>query len=252
MDKEILEGILKPQFKDFFRVEYKRPDLLQLLLPIYHPDGDMMDIFIEEAGNKFAISDYGLTLMRLSYEYDIDTPNKEKILRKILAESCMENESGNLKLYTSIERLVPAILQFTQAIAKIGNMKLYKKEVIHSLFFEMLDDFIMGNLAKYNPKKKYIPIPGHDEYEVDYCINSRPRPIFLFGINNNNNARLATISCQKFISDKIPFRSFMILESLGCVGNKDLMRLMSAADKQFPDFSDFEKNAEAFIERYDS
>jgi hypothetical protein len=92
-------------------------------------------------------------------------------------------------------------------------------------------------------------MPGHEEYEVDYCFNSRPRPIYLFGVNNNANARLATISCQKFISEKIKFSSLIILEDLDLIGKKDQSRLMAAADKQFPSFEDFEKLSAEYIER---
>lgn len=128
-------------------------------------------------------------------------------------------------------------------------MRLYKREVIHSLFFEMLEEFIMTNLQKYNPQKKYYPIPDHEEYEVDYCFNHRRRPIYLFGVNNSANARLATISSQKFIAEKLNFSSLIILEDLDVIGKKDQARLMSAADKQFPSLEDFQKLAEEYIER---
>lgn len=242
---------IKEQFNNFFYLKEKRENILQVFAPLYHADGDMMDIFLTEIPERgvIRISDYGLTLMRLSYSFDIDTPNKEKIFNKIIAENSIQNENGNLFIDVKPEYIYHGLMQFAQAISKITNMRLYKREVIHSLFFEMLEEYIMTNLQKYYPQKKYYPIPDHEEYEVDYCFNHHRRPIYLFGVNNSANARLATISCQKFISEKLNFSSLIILENLDVIGKKDQARLMSAADKQFPTLEDFHKHAEEYIER---
>jgi hypothetical protein len=242
---------LKEQFNNFFYLKEKRENILQVFAPLYHADGDMMDIFLSEIPEKelVRICDYGLTLMRLSYSFEIDTPNKEKIFNKILAENSIQNENGNLFIDVKPEYTYHGLMQFAHAVSKITNMRLYKREVIHSLFFEMLEEYVMTNLQKYNPQKKFYPIPDHEEYEVDYCFNHRRRSIYLFGVNNSANARLATISCQKFIAEKLNFSSLIILENLDVIGKKDQARLMSAADKQFPSLEDFQKHAEEYIER---
>lgn len=242
---------LKEQFNNYFYLKTKRENILQVFAPLYHSDGDMMDIFLNEISEKglIRISDCGLTLMRLSYSFDIDTPNKEKIFNKILSENSIQNENGNLFIDIKPEYIYHGLMQFAQAISKVTNMRLYRREMIHNLFFEMLDEYIMMNLQRYNPQKKFYPIPDHEEYQVDYCFNHRKKPIYLFGVNNSANARLATISCQKFIAEKINFSSLIILENLDVIGKKDQARLMSAADKQFPSLEDFKKHAEEYIER---
>ena len=174
----------------------------------------MMDIFLSEISDSglIRISDYGLTLMRLSYSFDVDTPNKEKIFNKIISENSIQNDNGNLFVDVKPEYIYHGLMQFAQTVGKITNMRLYKREVIHSLFFEMLEEYITSNLQKYNPQKNYFPIPEHEEYEVDYCFNHRKRPIYVFGVNSSANARLATISCQKFIAEKLNFSSLIIFE----------------------------------------
>src|SRR4030067_3694285 len=134
------------------------------------------------------------------------------------------------KLFIEVkpEYIYVGLMQFAQAISKITNMRLYKREVIHSMFFEMLEEYVMDKLQKYNPLKRFYPIPGHEEYEVDYCFNHRRRPIYLFGVNGSSNSRLATISCQKFISEKLNFSSLVVLENLDVLGKRDQARLMSA------------------------
>lgn len=243
---------LKLQFNNRISFQEKRPKIYQLIVPIYHEDGDMIDIFLElpESENQnIRVSDQGMTLMRLSYTFDIDTPNKEKIFRRILKENHVSEESGNLYVDTHIDSLYPTLMHFAQVIGKISNMRLYKREVIQSLFFEMLDEFVENKLQKYNPRKKYYPLQENEEYEVDYCFNSRPKPIFLLGVNSPSRAKLATISCLKFMNENIHFRSVIILEDIEVLGKKDLARLMSVSDKEFPSLDDFKENAEKYFER---
>jgi hypothetical protein len=252
MDINELVANLKGQYNNFFSIKEKRPNIFQIFAPLYHADGDMMDIFIDSTlqdAGKIRFSDFGMTLMRLSYTYNVDTPNKEKILKKILDEGHIQNENGNIFIEADKDNSYPALMQFAQTISKITNMRLFKREVIHSMFFEMLEEYILTKLQKYNPQPKFYPIAGHEEYEVDYCFNSRSKPVFLFGVNNSANSRLATISCQRFITDRIKFSSLIVLENLDVLGKKDQARLMSAADKQYPNLDEFVEHAEEYLER---
>ncbi len=234
----------------------KRPGVYQLFAPFYHEDGDMYDIFLKrtehvQSEDKFLkLTDYGMTLMRLSYAYDLDTPNKEKILHKILASNYLKlDEKGRIYLETDLENLISSILIFAQGIAKVSNMKLYQREVVHSLFFDTLKEFIENSLAQYQPVKNYHPLSNEAEYEVDYFFNNRQRPLYLFGVNSSSKAKLATISCLKFQNEKVPFKSIIVLEDIDVLPKEDSKRLMSVSDKQFPSIEDFEKNGQKYFER---
>jgi hypothetical protein len=187
--------------------------------------------------------------MRLSYSYELDTPNKERIFNTIISSYNIQNERGNLFIDTEAGHLYPALMQFIGVVLKVSNMRLYKREVIQSLFFEILDEFIQSQLSKYQPQKDYLPLPNMSEYRVDYCFNHRKVPIYLFGVNSSATARLSVISCQKFIIENIKFRSVTVLESLDCIGKKDQARMMAVTDKVFPEFTEFEKNADTYIAR---
>ncbi len=103
--QEIIQHI-KSDFNERVSIKQKRPGIFQLYLPIYHEDGDMIDLFIVPDGNKYTLCDYGLTLQRLSYSYDIDTENKETILQKIISENGLSEEKGNIQLETSLEKVI--------------------------------------------------------------------------------------------------------------------------------------------------
>src|ERR1039457_3503358 len=60
--------LLKQQFNGHVAFRERRPGVLQVLAPLFHEDGDMVDIFLDEPVNgsgKVRIGDHGLTLMRL-------------------------------------------------------------------------------------------------------------------------------------------------------------------------------------------
>ena len=87
----------------FGRIDFreKRPGLYKVLVPFFHEDGDMYDIFVEEVpGNseKLRISDYGLTLMKLSYTFDIDTENKQQVLESIIRQNRCDLDNGSIFL----------------------------------------------------------------------------------------------------------------------------------------------------------
>ncbi|MBI4723271.1 MAG: DUF1828 domain-containing protein [Candidatus Stahlbacteria bacterium] len=247
--KTILEN-LKEEFNDRISFKEKRKNIYQLIIPIYYEDGDMMDIYIQLLENgRIKVCDFGKTLMHLSYSFDIDTDNKEKIFNQILSQNHIENNDGNLYIDTNSNNLYSSVMQLSQVMAKISNMRLYKREVIKSLFFELFAEFVTTKLQKYEPIPDYYPIDRHEEYKVDFRFNHCPRPIFLFGVPDSAHARLTTISCLKFQTEKIAFRSVAVLESLDSLSRKDQARLMSASDKEFSSLDDFQENAPNYLER---
>lgn len=246
----ITVGQLREQFSGHVKLQEKRPGVYQLYAPLYHEDGDMLDIFLEEMpGGLVRVSDSAMTLMRLSYTYDLDTENKERIFQTILSENQILESDGNLYLEVSPERLYPAIMQFSQTVAKIGSMRLYRREVIQSLFYEQLNDFVSTELKRFNPQPRAYPIPDREELEVDYELRPGIRPVYLFGVRDNAKARLVTISCQAFRIARLPFRSFVVHQDFNSLSAKDRMRITSAVDKQFPSLDDFRALAVEFLER---
>ena len=248
--------ILQKQFGEFVRLEEKRPNVQQIFAPLYHEDGDMMDIFLDlpkdvdlSQRNQIRLSDHGMTLMRLSYNFDLDTPNKGKIFQRILFENGVNEDDGVIYMDTAPESLYPALMQFSKAIGKVCNMRLFRREILHSLFEEMLGDFIQEKLSRYHPTPSVYPIPGRDDLEVDWQFRSNGTSLYLFSVKDNARARLSTISCLEFQRNKLPFRSMVVHENFDGIGSKDKVRLTSACDKQFTSLDDFKQNAEQYLLR---
>lgn len=91
LDARALQERLCERLCEAVRVE-RRPDgALMLLTRFQFPDGDRFPIRLSEAGpGGIRLSDSGHTLMRLSYEHDVDAffdGTRGALLERILAES---------------------------------------------------------------------------------------------------------------------------------------------------------------------
>lgn len=250
--KDILFERLREQFHRRIDVAEKRAGIYQLLIPVYHEDGDMIELYVDSTksdNGTIRLCDYGMGVMRLSYSYDIDTENKEKIFHKILSENGLQEENGNIYLDTPVDMLYPAVMQISQGIAKVCSMRYFRREVIESLFYEMLDEYIMEKLVKYKPTKSVFPIEERDDLEVDYEFRPNGKPLYLFGVKDTAKARIATISCLEFQRANLTFESMVVHEDSEKLPRKDRKRLTSACDKQFTSLDDFKQNAVQFFER---
>lgn len=248
--------LLREQFNSHVVVREKRPGVLQLIVPLFHEDGDMMDVFLDvlqgdsiSADQKIRITDHGLTMMRLSYTFEIDTPNKERILHRILAENGVTEEDGEFSIEATPESLYSTILQFSQAISKICNMRYFKRELLASLFDEMLAEFIQAQLLRFNPRQTVLPLPDRDDLEADWELHPNGVPLYLFAVRDANRARLATISCLEFQRHKLRFKSIAVHEDIDKLPRKDRNRLTNACDKQFTSLEQFKENAVPYLER---
>ncbi len=248
MNQKIIEN-LTMQFNGNLRIIEKRPGIWQLYLPFFHEDGDMIEVYLQQEQGKWKISDYAMAIMRLSYSYDIDTENKEKIFQKIIAENGLKNENGNIFIYANDENLYASLLHFIQGISKVTSMRYFRREIIESLFYDQLEEYIFAELLNYKPQKNVIPIQERDDLEADFQFNPNGYPVFLFGVKDIPKARLATICCLEYQQKLHKFRSYIVHEDFTKLPKNDITRLTSACDKQFVSLEDFQKNAKESLER---
>ncbi|TSA24479.1 DUF1828 domain-containing protein [bacterium] len=243
--------MVKSEFNNKVNFVEKRPGIYQLMSPLFHKDGDMVDIFLTEIEkDKIRISDYGMTVMRLSYTYDLNTENKMKIFNQIIGENKILTDNGNLYIDTNIHALFSSIMHFSQVVAKVSNMSYFKREMIRSLFYEMLDEHIHEKFdSVYKVERNIFPLSARDDLEVDFSFDAGKRPIYLFGVKDVTKARLVTISNLEFLRNDLIFKSFIAYEDINNINAKDRNRLLSASDKQFPNFEDFKENGENFLQR---
>lgn len=250
---DVLEE-LKSGFNRHISFREKRPGVTQICAPIYHEDGDMLDIFLDTAKSldgRVRFSDYGLTLMRLSYIYDLDSPTKRRIFQKIITENGIAEEKGILFMDAPVDQIHPYFMQFAQTIAKVSNLQVLKREIVQNLFYELLNEFIGSHLSSYSPQADFVPIQTRPDIDVDWRFSKlNQRDIYLYGVKDTAKARLAVLSCLEFQKASIPFRSVIVHEDFeAALSEKDKRRLTNTADKQFTSLSDFKEGAEEYFAR---
>lgn len=250
MKMEKILNTISKEFNNHVSAKSKRPGIMQLYLPLYHEDGDMIDIFLTETKEGvYKLSDYGMTLQRLAYTYDIDTEHKEKVLQKIITENKLLDDNGSIGLLTTPETVFGDIMHLTSAYSKIGSMGYFKREVVENLFYEILDEFIFTELQMFKPEKGIYPIPERNDLLVDYKFSPNGHPIYLLGVKDSTQAKLATISCLEFQKANLNYRGWVVNEDFNKLPKNDRTRLTSACDKQFPTIEDFKQSAKLYLER---
>ena len=129
--KETIE-LLNNKAGTSFDVYERRPGKYQLIIPIRHEDGDMIDIYLQDSPadkSYIRICDFGLTEMRLSYTCEINTPSRQRIFDSILINNGVQNDNENLYLDTTPEMLYEGIMQFAGCVQKICSLSYWNREI---------------------------------------------------------------------------------------------------------------------------
>lgn len=252
MDADKAIHILRGKAKTGFDVYERRKGKYQLIVPILHEDGDMVDIYLQDSPdgeNYIRICDFGMALMRLSYTYEINTNSRQRIFDSILVNNGIKNDDGNLYLDTNFEMLYESIMQFAGCVQKVCNMRYWSREIIRSSFYENLKSYTTTELMEFNPKPNIVPIPDYEIITVDWSLNHNDRNLYLFGVASNDKAKNTAIALLEFKKANLPFISLVVHEDMQELGTKESTYLTKNADKQYPKLDDFRESASSDIER---
>ncbi len=215
------------------RVE-RRPDGAVMVRTRFEfPDGDRFPIHLSEAASSgFRLSDRGHTLMRISYEHDVDSfmeGSRRMILKRIMRETGLswDGDQGALCLDTAPERLPTAIFSFGQALTQVYDLAFLSRSNVASTFYGDLTDLLFSLIDEMKIKRDYIPdVPNANAYPVDYRIEAKGGvPLFLHGVPNRDKARLTAIMLSHFHRHRLRFESILVFQNQAEIPRTDLARL---------------------------
>ena len=246
LQKNISEGFHKNIF-----LKEKRPNLYQVFLPFYYPDGDMIEIFLEINGNNIIIQDMGMTLMRLSYNFDLNSKNKKKVFNEILNNYQMEESEGNLKIIASCDEIFSYLIQFIQVVIKISDLEFLKREVVRSLFYEYFEKFIIIDLENFKPIKEFYPdFDTEKQYPAPYAIPIKNKdPFCIYPIASDDKCNESTITVQHYELHNFKPETMAVFENQESIGRKPLARLSNVVGKQFSTLTGNELRIEEYIKK---
>lgn len=234
-----------------FQLSEKRTGIYQLIAPLFHEDGDMMNIYLSDAGNgQIMLSDEGMSLMRLSYTFDLDTDNKVKLFEKTLAERHATNDDGNICMVVPETRIYPAIMEYSQLINTVCNFDLLSRENVSNLFYDSLHEILESTIFDKHSYKQNAYISGYNDMNIDYLFENGDRPpLCLFGVKDTNKAQQVTICCLQLAKYKIPFRSAAVFEDMDKGVTKFARNsLVNTVGKTFTDLKGFEENGLLYLD----
>lgn len=244
--KAALSGAMAAKI-DFYE---RRPGKHQLIVPILHEDGDMVDIYIQSSplgDGHVRVCDFGLTLMRLSYTLDL-TDSRQRVFDSILINSGVQNDGGNLYIDAPMGMLGETALQFAGCAQKVCNMRYWNRESVRSAFYEDLGIYIAEELAEYSPIADRYPLPDYP-ISVDWTLTCNSRDFYVFGVRGNDKAKSAAIALLEFQKADLIYTSMVVHEDMEELGSKERLYLTRNADNEYPDLSGFKDGAPADIRR---
>jgi hypothetical protein len=213
------------------QVRTTRQGYLQIVTPFSFPDGDTFQLYLEEAAaGSVRLTDFGHTFMHLSYENDLAKfreGTRGKLFDQVLADSGLRDEQGRLVLDSSLDTLGTNVLQFGQALTRIYDLTFLNRARVESTFYDDLKEKLYRLVAPEKIQPAYT-LPDHaeaDDYPIDFRIEGKRAPLFLFGVATRDKARLVTIVLEHWLRAKVEFDSFLIFQDQQVIPRADLARL---------------------------
>ena len=246
MDISHIRALLKDIPAAGFDVYERDNGDYQLVVPIRHEDNDMVDVYLDYSpcGDAYIrICDYGLTLMRLSYTFDIGSQARQDIFESILINNRVRNDAGNLYLDVPICELYQRILQFTGCIQKVCNMRYWGREAARSSFYSDLKNYVTTDLTQFSPEANLAPLSDYPVISVDWSLTYNSRNLYFYGVGGDDKAKTVAIYLLEFKKAQLPFISFVVHEDMEELGRREKAYLTRNADKQYPDLDSFKGDA---------
>jgi len=207
---------------------------LLVTTPFLFPDGDPYLVYLQERpGGVLRLTDAGHTLMHLSYENDIDKfreGSRGRLFDQILSEQDVIEKEGEFFIDSSPDGLSNALFRLAQTLTKICDLTFLNRARVESTFYEDLTEVLSRIVPTEKISQDYIfaEMANAEDYPIDYRIEGKDDPLFVFGIPNRDKARLATIVLERLLRANAQFESVLIFADQGSIPRKDLARLSNA------------------------
>ncbi len=251
MDINSIRSNLTSRLSSGFDLYERRQGSYQLIIPILHEDGDMVDIYISESpkgDDHVRLCDFGMSLMRLSYSFDINTDSRQRIFDSILTNNGVNFSEGNLFLDIPSNQVHEGVFQFAGCVQKVCNMSYWNRETVRSAFYGDLATYVSSELTKFDPVPEHSPIPDYP-INVDWSLRHNGRQFFVFGVLGNNKALSVAVALLEFQKVPLRFISIVVHEDMDALGRREKTYLTKNADKQYSVLGDFQELVAGDIER---
>lgn len=212
----------------------KKAGLILIETPFYFSDGDPYQIYLKEMpGGILRFTDMGHTLMHISYENDISKfrdGTRGRLFEQIKAEHDLQEDNGEFFVESTIDKLTINLFKMGQALTKLNDITFLNRARTESTFYDDLSGQLLRIISEEKIQKDFYfdGIENSQDYPIDYKIEGKNSPLFLFGIPNKDKARLTTIILERLLRANADFDSLLIFSDQQSIPKSDLARLSNA------------------------
>jgi len=236
MNLELIGKEFKTKICDEINIAQEGLNRVIVFNPFMFDDGDHLVVLLKSVEGKWLFTDEGHTFMHVSYDdIDIDTGTRKKIIDSVLLSYGIKNQEGELITEVQDNQFGDALYSYLQGLIKITDINYLTRERIRSTFMEdfitFIEETVPSDRRIFNYHDKQHDPDG--KYIIDYKINGIPKPLFVFGVQNDDKCRDITIACLKYEQFGIPFRTMAIFEDQESINRKVLARFSDVCDKQY-------------------
>lgn len=240
-----VEGIRQSLCTTFCRdvAVSERAGAAAVSLPIVGRDGDCLTAYVEPATAGWRISDKGATLMRLSYENDLAkllSGARERLYQTVLLEYGLQEDDGDIFTEVPTDALATGLFSLAQGLTRVEGLGLWTRNRVESTFTDDLRSALIAAAGHEQVIENYIApeVPSADSYPIDFCIKTKSHPLFVFGVQNRDKARLTTIVLQHLAAHTPFFNSMVVYSDVDDIPKADRNRLMNAANDSVANIND--------------
>lgn len=223
-------------------------DLVSVSLPMTARDGDSFNVYLSRTRAGWRLSDAATTMMRLSYDNDLNTllsGTRARLYSTILTESGLVEDDGEIYTEVPADQLIAGMFRLGQGLSRIEDIALWTRNRVESTFYNDLQAAITAAVPADDVTADYVPdFEGGADYLVDYRIETGSWPLFLFGVSGKDKARLTTITLLKLKQAEQEFDSIVVCNDISELPKADVSRLLAAANDVVPNVASFDSMRE--------
>lgn len=187
------------------------PESFRVFTPFTYDDGDEVALTVRRDGERWIVTDEGSAFMRLSYDFDsaaLLTDTRQRFIRSAFALGRAENRNGQVTRPVEDDDFGDAVFGVAQTVLRLASVSLLTQERIRSAFLEDLHQLVERTVPADRRTEGWSD-PRRDPagfYRVDYRIEGRERPLFVFALTSTGKVKDATISVHQYMQWHVDFQ----------------------------------------------
>lgn len=218
-------------------------DRMYVSTPFQFDDGDEYGIYLERlASGGIRVTDCGTTLMHLSYLVDADalrTKSRGRLLESVVEKAGATDDRGEIFIDGTAEDVATNIFRLGQLLTQIRDLEFLRRVRSESTFYNDLETFLRDVLPQASVTKDYIHagMEHAKDYPIDFRIEGKSAPLFLFGVPGKDKARLATIILEHLLREAVEFDSILVFADQEGIPRADVARLSNVGGEMVSSLS---------------